>query len=93
MRLDRDSLAERELLWYENSDTYRLPIGEAQKSEVDAVASVPVRLDRARLLAKRGNLEAACRHVTRVLELWTGADSSMLPLIRRSDSLHAEVCR
>jgi predicted Ser/Thr protein kinase len=93
LSLDRDSLAERELLWYENSDTYRLPIGEAQKTEVDAVVSVPARLDRARLLARRGDQVAACRHVTRVRALWTNADSSMAPLIRRTDSLHAEVCR
>jgi len=93
LSLDRDSLAERELLWYENSDTYRLPIGEAQKTEVDAVASVPARLDRARLLASRGDQVAACRHVTRVRALWTNADSSMAPLIGRTDSLHAEVCR
>jgi hypothetical protein len=31
--------------------------------------------------------------VTRVRALWTNADSSMAPLIRRTDSLHAEVCR
>lgn len=93
VRLDRDSLAERELLWYENSDTYRLPIGEAQKTEVDAVASVPARIERARLLARRGERDAACRHLTRVRQLWTDADSSMSPVRHRADSLHAEVCR
>jgi hypothetical protein len=93
LRLESDSLAERELLWYENSDTYRLPIGEAQKFEVDAVASVPARVERARLLARRGDREAACRHASRVDELWAGADESMAALTRRADSLQAEACR
>jgi TolB-like protein len=93
MKLDRDSLAERELLWYENSDTYRLPIGGAQKTEVDAVASVPARIERARLLARRGERDEACRHLSRVRQLWAAADSSMSPVRHRADSLHAEVCR
>jgi hypothetical protein len=93
IRQDQDSLAERELLWYENSDTYRLPVGEAQKTEVDAVASVPARIERARLLARKGEREAACRHLTRVRQLWIAADSSLGPLRQRADSLHEEACR
>ncbi|HMU60648.1 MAG TPA: serine/threonine-protein kinase [Gemmatimonadales bacterium] len=85
--------ARREILWYENSDTYRFPTGEAQKMEVDAVASVSARLTRARLLLDAGERDAACLMLRRVHQLWTGADPSLGGAKGRADSLHRERCR
>lgn len=84
--------ARREILWYENSDTYHFPTAEAQKMEVDAVASVSARLTRARLLLDAGDAHTACRLLDRVRELWANADASLDPARTHADSLHRENC-
>jgi hypothetical protein len=90
---DPDS-ARREILWYENSDTYKFPVQEAQKMEVDAVASVAARVTRARLLLlDGGDSEVACRMLVRVRELWAKVDSSLEASRARADSLYREGCR
>ncbi len=90
---DRPDEALREILWYENSDTYGFPTGEAQKMEVDAVASVAARVDHARLLLTAGERDRACRMLTRVRELWHDADASLTAARERMESLHTEGCR
>ena len=85
--------AEREILWYENSDAYRFLVLEAQKMEVDAVASVPARVTRARLLLDAGQAEPACRMLTRVQQLWRNADGSVETATARADSLYRAGCR
>ncbi|HEX5005069.1 MAG TPA: serine/threonine-protein kinase [Gemmatimonadales bacterium] len=75
--LGRTEEAEQEILWYENSDTYRFPVLEAQKMEVDAVASAAARVARARLLLSLGDSAEACRLLTRVRRLWRDADRSL----------------
>lgn len=85
--------ARREILWYENSDTYRFPTQEAQKMEVDAVASVAARVTRARLLLDAGNSDEACRMLARVRQLWRNADTTLLTGKARADSLYGAGCR
>jgi hypothetical protein len=85
--------ARHEILWYENSDTYRFPTGEAQKMEVDAVASVSARLTRARLLLDAGERDAACLMLRRVRQLWAAADPSLDDARARADALYRGRCR
>jgi len=85
--------ARREILWYENSDTYHFPTQEAQKMEVDAVASVAARVTRAHLLLDAGDSDDACRMLGRVRQLWRHADASLLTEKARADSLYAGNCR
>ncbi len=85
--------ARQEILWYENSDTYKFPVQEAQKMEVDAVASVAARVTRARLLLDAGESAVACRMLSRVQELWGKADASLDAARARADSLFREGCR
>ena len=85
--------AEREILWYENSDTYRFPVAEAQKMEVDAVASVAARVTRARFLLDAGQTEVACRMLSRVRQLWRNADTSLGASKATADSLYRAGCR
>jgi len=91
--LGQADAARGEILWYENSDTYRFPTGEAQKMEVDAVASVAARLTRARLLLAAGDTSGACPMLERVRELWRRADSSLADARARADGLFQEGCR
>ena len=85
--------ARREILWYENSDTFQFPTREAQKMEVDAVASVAARVTRARLLLADGESADACPMLLRVRELWTKADPSLQSSRAQADSLFREGCR
>lgn len=85
--------ARREILWYENSDTYRFPTREAQKMEVDAVASVAARVTRARLLLDAGTPDEACRMLARVRHLWRNADASLQSMKSRADALYTGGCR
>jgi hypothetical protein len=91
--LDRPEDAGREILWYENSDTYRFPVMEAQKMEVDAVASVAARVSRARILLAAGEPAEACPMLSRVRELWRNADASLNSSRAMADSLHRAACR
>jgi len=85
--------ARREILWYENSDTYRFPTEEAQKMEVDAVASVAARVTRARLLLRAGERGEACPMLARVHQLWQNADASVAPQAAEADSLRRTECQ
>lgn len=85
--------ARREILWYENSDAYRFPTQEAQKMEVDAVASVSARLTRARLLLEAGERDSACLMLRRVHQLWADADPSLDDAKAHAGSLYREHCR
>lgn len=85
--------AQREILWYENSDTYAFPVREAQKMEVDAVASVSARVTRARLLLVAGKSDVACPMLARVRQLWQNAEASLAAARAMADSLHREECR
>lgn len=84
--------AGREILWYENSDTYRFPVMEAQKMEVDAVASVSARVTRARMLLASGKRGVACPMLTRVLQLWRNADASLATPRAAADSMYRASC-
>lgn len=89
---DRDA-ALGEILWYENSDIYRFPEHEAQKAEVDAVASVAARVTRGRLLLEANEPARACPMLDRARELWARADSSLAEARAALDSVHAAGCR
>jgi len=80
------------MLWYENSDMYRFPVREAQKAEVDAVASVAARVTRARLLLETGEQALPCALLARARQLWRNADSSLAGARASLDSLRAEAC-
>jgi serine/threonine protein kinase len=74
--------ADRELLWYENTD-----IGiegwiqtALQPGEVDAMLSAFARLRRARLAIARGDVKTACPWLYRIGELWRGSDPAFAPL-------------
>ena len=82
-----------EILWYENSDAYHFPTLEAQKMEVDAVASVGARVTRARLLLKSGQHGEACPMLTRVRQLWRHADPSLAARVTEADSLLRAECQ
>jgi hypothetical protein len=79
--------ADRELLWYENSDLMGWPRGEAQAGEVDAVFGVFARLERSRLALLANDRVAGCRLLDRIRRLWHGADTTLAPLRARADSL------
>ena len=65
---------------------------EAQKTEVDAVASVAARVTRARLLLAFGQPELACPMLTRVRELWRNADASLALPRATADSVYRVGC-
>ncbi len=83
LALGDSAAADRELLWYENSDMgIEGWIQNAlQPGEVDAMLSAFARLRRARLALARGDTAAACPWLRRVAELWSGADSAFAPLL------------
>lgn len=67
-------------LWYEHFEFLGYPNGAAQASEIDWALSPFVRLLRARAAEQRGNREQACSYMSRLVELWAGADSAYAPL-------------
>lgn len=90
--IGRTDDAAREILWYQNSDTYRLPVMEAQKMEVDAVASPAARVTRARLLLTLGDSVRACGLLTRVRHLWRNADPSLDESRAELEQLRVAAC-
>jgi tetratricopeptide (TPR) repeat protein len=76
--------ADHEWLWYEASDVEGWPVGLAQAGEIDGALGAFARLKRARAVLARGGSSAdsveACRHLARVLELWSDAAAGMRPL-------------
>jgi eukaryotic-like serine/threonine-protein kinase len=83
--------AERELLWYENSDVDGWPAGVSQAGELDGMLGVYARLERARLLLRAGASSdergTGCALVGRVTELWSKAEPVLRALVSRADSL------
>jgi hypothetical protein len=59
-------------------------VGLAQAGEIDGALGAFARLKRARAVLARGGSSAdsveACRHLARVLELWSDAAAGMRPL-------------
>jgi serine/threonine protein kinase len=93
LALGDSAAADRELLWYENSD-----IGiegwiqtELQPGEVDAMLSAFARLRRAGLALARGDQAAACPWLHRIGELWRGAEPAFAPLVTKAREL-AQAC-
>jgi hypothetical protein len=82
--------AERAWLWTDAWDVEGWPQREAQAGEVDAAVGAVARLRRGRLALAHGQREQGCRLVTRVRELWSGADRT-LPERGLADSL-SRVC-
>ena len=90
--LGRTADADRSWLYYENSHLRGYPDGVVQAGEVDAVLSVFVRLLRAELALAEADTARACQLVSRVLELWSGADLALAPLVGRAGRVAAQ-CR
>lgn len=81
--------ADRELLWYENSDSgiEGWLHSEVQPGEVDAVTSGVVRLFRGRLAMARHDTARACGFVPRVAELWAAAEPPYAALLGEARTL------
>ena len=83
--LGRRDAADREWLWYENSDFEGWLTGEVEAAEIDWALGVWARWQR--------GAEAGCDHLRRVVELWADAEPAYEPLLaeaRRRQS--AEAC-
>jgi hypothetical protein len=80
--------AEQEWRWHENSDIVGWPSGFPQAGEIDGVLGVVARLRRSGLLLRPGASPAerssGCTMVSRVLELWSGAEPVMNPLVQEA---------
>jgi hypothetical protein len=81
--------ADRELLWYENSDTgiEGWIHTELQPGEVDAMLSAIARLRRARLALARNDPVVACPWLLRLSELWRDAEPAFTPLVTEARAL------
>jgi len=82
--------AEKEWLWYENSDFAGWLAGEAQAAEIDWAVGTYARFDRSRVLRQLGNGERACQMVRRLLEIWTNPEPQVAPLRDRAAELARE---
>jgi serine/threonine protein kinase len=71
--LGRRDAADREWLWYENSDFEGWLTGEVEAAEIDWALSAWAR-------ARRGTA-AGCDNLPRVLDLWAHAEPSYAPLV------------
>ncbi|MFL5476891.1 MAG: protein kinase domain-containing protein [Gemmatimonadales bacterium] len=83
--------AEREWRWHENSDIVGWPTGFPQAGEIDGMLGVLARLRRSRLLlrpaASAVERKYGCAMAGRVVELWSGAESVMNPLLEEARTL------
>ena len=79
--------AERVWLWAEAWDVIGWPEREVQAGEVDVAVSAVARLRRGRLALERGRSTVACKHLTRVRELWARAEPSLARARTVTDSL------
>jgi hypothetical protein len=89
LALADSAAADRELLWYENSDSgiEGWVQREVQPGEIDGVLSAFARLQRARLARDRGNRAFGCELALRVRELWRDAEPSYAGLRSEADSV------
>ena len=69
--------AERIWLWTDAWDVEDWPQGEAQAGEVDAAVGAAARLRRGQLALAQRRKESGCRLVSRVRELWSGAEPTL----------------
>jgi tetratricopeptide (TPR) repeat protein len=84
--LGRDADADREFLWYENSDFAGWPDREPQAGEIDAMLSPLARVYRAEIALRLGDRAGARRMAERALELWSDADEAFGPLKARASA-------
>ena len=63
--------------WHENSAFRDWPVGPPQPAEIDAVAGVAARLERAELARAAGDDTQGCLLAGRVRELWSDAEPAM----------------
>ena len=89
LALGDSSAGDRELLWYENSDTgiEGWIHTELQSGEVDAMLSAIARLRRARLALARNDPMVACPWLVRLSELWRDAEPAFTPLATEAREL------
>jgi tetratricopeptide (TPR) repeat protein len=83
--------AEKEWLWYENSDFPGWLEGEAHAAEIDWAVGTYARLERSRVLRQLGNEERACQMVRRLVEIWEDPEPHVMPLRERA-AAHADEC-
>lgn len=79
--LGRRDDAEREWLWYENTDFEGWLTGEVEAAEIDWALGVWGRWRRGLLDLDRGEVARGCAHLARVLELWADAEPPYEPLV------------
>lgn len=84
--------ADRELLWYENSDTgiEGWVQRELQPGEVDATLSGVARLRRARLAIARHDAAAACGWLGRLNQLWSASEPAFETLVAEVRQLNKQ---
>lgn len=82
----------RSLGWHRNTDLEGWAEGETQAGDVDGVLGVFARLRSGALLLELGRRGEACPLISRVRELWAGAEAAYAGLRARADSLAAR-CR
>lgn len=85
--------ADREWLWYEATDIDGFPSGAPQAGEIDWALGTYARYERGIAALDRDDAEAACRHLSRVLEFWSNADSGYTGLVERAAQGSEEACR
>lgn len=85
--------AEREWLWYEAVDISGFPgIELPQAGEIDWVLGNYGRYRRGMSELRRGEHEAACRHLGRFVELWAAGSGAVEALVGEARTAMEEVC-
>ncbi|NIR43820.1 MAG: protein kinase [Gemmatimonadetes bacterium] len=85
--------ADREWTWYEAVDVEGFPAAEpAQAGEIDWALGTYGRFRRGMAAFERGDFDAACRHLTRVVELWSDADGSHAALLGAARPRAGQAC-
>jgi len=87
--LGRRDAAEREWLWYENSDFEGWLTGEVEAAEIDWAFGTWARLQRARNAHAAGNTARGCGYLDRVVELWRDAEPTVGPDVAKARALRA----